>query len=365
MVATVATMEERLADFYAPGYRIRVGAVDLVADLGLEVANVQVEASLGTAARFSFVLNGVFDIEQRDFAYFLDFFEVGAPVQIDLGYRDLLVPMIDALITSVSTSFPSSGLPQITVSGYDRSYRMMRGKRSRSRGTNRSGTKHSEVVASVAGDYELNSRVQDTKVMHPKVEQNQESDFKFIQRLAELNGFECYVRLDELRFVPPANDLDENLTLEWGAGLISFSPEINVNQQIARVEVVGWDARTKKPIVGTAGRRDEPGRDRGRRSGAEVARDVFGKAPVLRVRRPVYSKAEADQRAASILKQRAERYVTGSGEAVGLPQLLPDTNVEIKGVGADLGRVYYVEQATHSLTASGYRTTFRVKETTV
>ena len=48
-----------------------------------------------------------------------------------------------------------------------------------------------------------------------------------------------------------------------------------------------------------------------------------------------------------------------------IPDLRPDTNIELGGMGKAFNRTYYVEQTTHTLSAAGYRTTFRVKETTI
>ena len=58
-------------------------------------------------------------------------------------------------------------------------------------------------------------------------------------------------------------------------------------------------------------------------------------------------------------------FVQGSGESIGLPELRADTNIELLGLGRELSKTYYVEQTTHTINTSGYRTTFRVKDTTI
>ena len=70
-----------------------------------------------------------------------------------MGYRDVArQPILHrVMITAVKTGFPSSGLPQITVSGYDRSYCMKHKKRSRTWDK----TKDSVIAAKIAGDYGL------------------------------------------------------------------------------------------------------------------------------------------------------------------------------------------------------------------
>ena len=108
-----------------------------------------------------------------------------------------------------------------------------------------------------------------------------------------------------------------------------------------------------------------PGRDRGERSGAEFLAAVCRDGAELKVRVPVFSQSQADQMAKAILKKRAETFVTGGGESIGLPEIKANTNIELRGLGKLFSRTYYVQQATHTISTGGYRTTFKVKDTTI
>jgi hypothetical protein len=85
----------------------------------------------------------------------------------------------------------------------------------------------------------------------------------------------------------------------------------------------------------------------------------------LKIRVPVFSKQEADRWAQAILKKRAEQFVQGSGESIGLPEIRADENIKLEGLGTPFSKVYYIEQSTHTINSSGYRTTFKVKDTTI
>jgi phage protein D len=146
---------------------------------------------------------------------------------------------------------------------------------------------------------------------------------------------------------------------------VSFTPEINISEQISRVEVRGWDVTAKKEIIGVAQQGDEPGRDPGRRSGAEFVKKICKDAGELKVRIPAFTQQEVDRKAKALLKRRAELFVKGNGESIGLPEILPDTNIELRGLGKLFSKTYYVEQSTHTISSSGYRTTFKVKDTTI
>src|SRR5262249_18771324 len=257
----------------------------------------------------------------------------------------------------------SSGLPQINVSGYDLSYPMTLGKRS----NNWTDQTDTQVVKLIAAKYGLDVKADDTKVKHPKTEQSQESELQFLEKPAQRDGVEMYVYDKTLSFRPPQNNIPAAVTLEWGKGLVSFAPEVNISEQISKVEVRGWDVQKKAEILGVASRGDEPGREPGRRSGAEYVKAVVkdDDAASLKIRIPVFSKQEAEQRAKAILKKRAEMLVQGSGESIGLPEIMADTNVELKGLGKMFSKTYYVDQSTHTISTSGYKTTFKVKDTTI
>lgn len=362
MTKTITQLEGEHRNFYAPAFKILVNGRDLLTDLFMEIVSVEVDNTLQGADRFSFTVNSSFNAQYREFDH-LDLFAFGSPVEISLGYQDTksLRLMHRGIVSSVQTSFPPSGLPQINVSGYDLTYPMTKGKRSR----NWENKKDSDVVAQVAREYGLNAVTPDTLVEHPKIEQSQESDFQFLEKLAKRNGRELYAFDRDLNFRPPANDEAAGVTLEWGKGLVSFAPEINIAEQVSGIEVRGWDVKAKKEIVGVAASGDEPGRDSGRRSGAEFVKVICRHSGELKVRVPVYSKQEAERRAKAMLKERSELLVQGGGESVGLPELLAGTNVELRGLGQMFSKTYYVQQSTHTLDASGYRTTFRVKDTTI
>lgn len=370
MTIDITELERRHGNFYVPAFKVLVDGKDLLTKIHSQIASVQVDNTLGGCDRFTFLVNGTFDFKTREFEHLFnhpdDLFKFGSAVEVHFGYQDSLSLLHRGTITSVQTAFPATGLPQITVSGYDLSYCMAKGKKSDSW----TKKKDSEVVSEIAArkTYGLTPTVKDSSVVHPKTTQSQESDYAFLKRLAKRNGFELYTFDKTLYFRPPANaDPAEPavVTLEWGKGLVSFSPEVNISEQVSTVEVRGWNVNTKKEIVGKAKQGDEPGRDQGRRSGAEFLKSTCRDAGDLKVRFPVFSQQEADRMAKAILKKRAELFVRGSGESIGLPEIRADKNIELRGLGKLFNKTYYVEQSTHTINASGYRTTFKVKETTI
>ena len=119
----------------------------------------------------------------------------------------------------------------------------------------------------------------------------------------------------------------------WGGDLLSFKPEANLGDQVAKVEVHGWDEVNKKQILGVARAGQRAGRrDAGRRYPAARLRSS---EPVLdarvcrssRSRKPTSApRPSSHKRANDLSRARARRF--------GLPELLPDTRVKLDGLGA-------------------------------
>lgn len=364
MTQTIQGLEKTHQNFYVPAYRILVDGKDLLTQLYMEIASVQVDNTLKGGDRFSFTVNSGFDFEAREFAHLTDVFGFGKSVVIYLGYIDSgqLPLMLRGVITALQTSFPASGLPQINVSGYDLTYCMTKGKASRSW----ANKKDSEVVSDLARLYGLKPDVEDTEVVHPKTEKSQQSDMEFLEKLAGRNKSIVYAFDSKLYFRKPANrDKDEVVvSLEWGKGLLSFSPEMNISEQVSKVEVRGWDVNAKKEVVGTAVAGEELGRDPGGQSGAELLKSVCPGMGELKIRIPITSQQDAKRRAESLLNEHAMKFVQGSGESIGLPEIRADKRIELLGLGRDFSKPYYVTQSTHTINSSGYRTTFKVGDPT-
>lgn len=366
----LSALSSRYGNFYAPAFAVRLGNDDLTRDLLLAVSQVEVDLVLGDPARFSFTIVNSFSFKTRTFitgrgASVLDLLKFGAEVSISMGYGDAkTVPlMLSGMITEISTSFPESGSPELVIAGYDHAHPLTKGKKART------WTKafDSDAVDEIASYHNLNADIQRTRQKHPQIEQNQENDFEFLKKLADRNHFELFV--DEkktLHFRKPNDTAAAVVRLAWGEGLISFKPVANLARQIAKVEIYGWDVKNKKEIVGVAAAGQESGKEAQVKSAGERAKAFVknpDKQPVLRLRQPVFSRAEADQRAEAALNERAKEFLTGDAEAIGLPEIRPDRNVQLDNLGSPFSKTYYVQQSTHKIDSNGYRTRFKVKET--
>ncbi len=364
----LATLSKTYGNFYAPAYAIRIGGEDLMRALLVTVSQVEVDMVLGAASRFTFTVTDCYSHKLHAFqtgrgADLLRLLAFGTEVEICMGYGDSKsTPIaVNGAITEITTNFPEGGSPELAIAGYDHGFPLTIGKNSRTW----VDASDSDAAHEIASFNNLNATIQTTEGKHPQIEQNQESDWEFLKKLAERNHFELYV--DErktLHFAKPNDKADAVVRLVYGEGLLSFKSEANLAGQISKVEVYGWDRSGKKKIVGVATAGEESGL-----SGKSAGQYLNGfvrdpdKRPTLRLRQPVFTQAEADQRAKAALNERAKQFLTGDGETIGLPEVRPDRNVELAGLGVPFSKIYYIQQATHKIDANGYRTRFKVKET--
>jgi phage protein D len=367
----VETLEQKHGDYFVPAFVVTVAGDDLVRDLYLTIASVNVDLKEKAAGRFSITVNNAFNWEDREFVAgereerieLLDLFKFGAAVEIKLGYGEpaRLETVIAGTISELSTAFSAGGAPALEISGYDGLFSLTIGKVT----DYLEDAPDSDYVARIADRHGLTVEGPATTPSKPRIEQNEETDLAFLEKLAERNSATFYVIGRTLYFGPRHQDEEAEIALPWGGGLTAFSPEINLANQIAAVEVVGTSATTGEQIVGRAEQGAEEGRDTGDESGPERLASALSAAPVLRVRSGVHTQEEADARALAILRERAQKFLTGSADCIGLPELRPDMNVAFEGLGKGFSKTYWISGAVHDFSGSGFKTSLTVEEPSI
>jgi hypothetical protein len=334
-----STLRERYDGFYVPGYEVRVGAATYAPGDGV-VAEVTVETAVDAVDRCVVVLAVPFDRAAGRFPELdWDDVAVGETLSVSLGYGDRLVPLFLGTVETVRPAFPADGPPTVEVSGFDPSYAMTRGTRSRSWDERTDA----DVVADVASAYEFATvETEATGVTRRKVFQEAESDYRLCERLAARNGFELFARRDALYFRTRPYDAEPVVDLRYGESVTSFAPEFGDVAAVGEVVVRHWDPAAKREVVGTA---ENP------EGGAERR--------VLRL--PVASREEAEREAAAALERALAGTVGGTGETVGLPELVAGETVSLDGLDV-FTNVYYIVRSTHHVNDSGYTTSFEVTE---
>lgn len=341
-----------------PSFRVWVNGSELPSQAAADLITAAVHEDVGVPGMFTLQLVN-WDMVRLEVTWADDdLFAVGGEVEIQMGYVDGLETLMVGEITGLEPEFCADEIPMLTVRGYDRRHRLMRGRKTRSF----TQVKDSDIAAQIASDLGLTAQVEDTGVTLDYVLQHNQTDMEFLQDRARRIGYEVVVEDKTLYFRPHRNTESEVLTLARDVDLLEFYPRLTTLNQVGQVTVRGWSPKDKAEIIGQAGAGDEATTMGGATIGPTVATDAFGQASVASVDRPVFSQAEADQIALGRFNDIALAYVAGEGVCIGRTDLRAGTVINIEGVGQRFSGLYYVTSATHSYAPGrGYRTAFAVR----
>ena len=244
-------------------------------DLLVAVSQVEVDLVLGAASRFSFTVTDCYSHKLHAFKTgrgddVLDLLTFGAEVEICLGYGDAnrRRPLVSGMITEITDELSRRRAPRA------------RRRRVRPRIPAHRRQELADLVEGArqrrgARDRELQqpqrATIETTKEQHAQIEQNQESDWEFLKKLADRNHFELYV--------------DERKTLHFGhaerqgdrggsAGLRRRAAELQAGGEPCRPDLTGRGVR-----LGSEDARSRSSASRLRRRGIGTQRQECGPAP--------------------------------------------------------------------------------------
>ena len=307
---------------------------------------------------------------------------------LSLGYApDRLQQVFLGDVVGHSASFPSSGLPELTISAQDHEQRLQAGNKlqwfafampcfgnvplqdtavvsmvSAANGLMPVMDPVSGAIAVILGGAQAMRKGQ-------KEIRRQEgmSDYDFLRLISKENGWEMYIDHGgvsgghRLRFESPLGHLAPDLTLKYGKSLVDFTPRISKVGQIASVTVFVWVPRIKSSIAVTVGwdwDRSAPTVDIRPAQASAMAKRVSNEVLIDKS----VSLFTAPREIFRELIPRLNQRLTGSGSTVGDPRIRAGAVLRLEGLGREFGGLYRVTSATHSLDSGGYRTSFEVRK---
>lgn len=357
-------------DFYAPTFMIKIGG-KAQEELKNAVISLEVDENLESASMFTININEGLDIKTQKFTWLdnkLIAPEGGEDVEISIGYasraKKLKEPLITGKITALNPSFPSTGVPTLSVQGYDLSFCLQKSVVKKKRTFDKEKD-YGAVAKKIASEHKLGVvNIKSTIKPCEKITQNPgESDYNFLKRLADRFGYEFFIRNKELYFRKPRDYEEEVMTLEWGKELISFNPRLSTAKVVSKVTVKGHNQKNPaKPIIGIATLKDIGFKEPKAKSAAESVKTCQKKEVETSEHDfPVCDEEDAKALAKALLIKANNSVIEGSCECIGIPELRPGTNVQIEGIGKRFSGKYYIKSVKHSIGDSGYTVSFEVR----
>lgn len=305
-------------------------------------------------------------------------FDVDNSLELMLGYADAqLEPMFKGDITGVLASFPSGGMPSMTLVAHDRLHRLTDGKYARG-----FGVLPDAIIAAILSAENMLIPVVDPTIAAASTaiaaanyifsasgrKQRGQSDLELLKEIAADYDADFWVDGDVLylaRFFP--KEYSPRLTLAWGDNLLDFAPKISTvgnivgaamkftlrELKISFVVSVFWDFDHERLGVSVV-----PGK------AAAFAKKIVGPAYTI-IDQPISSPGDLVNSALVIareLRTKLNNRLSGSGSCVGDPRIRAGAVIRLDGLGPDFSGDYRVASATHTIDAGGYRTNFEVRK---
>ena len=278
-------------------------------------------------------------------------------IQIELGVPGKMKKVFDGEVTAWRTELERSGPTVMVLRGMDRSHRLMRGHKTKTY-ANASPIDCAQQIASAAGLTAKTKAGNPAPVKTFRMQAN-ESDYSFLRKMADLEGYLFYVEGSDLHFERPTLSSTDDFTVTFGEDLKTFLPVANFRRPVADVEVGSWDSAGKAPLVGKAAAGNELWAVPGGQAGAKLATFQGTKPKLGIVDSQVTSQPHADTVAKAALTRRNLEFLTAEVEVQGNPDVKPGAMVGIQKVGVYSGH-YWVTEANHFYDAGGYDCIFYV-----
>ena len=305
-------------------------------------------------------------------------FDVDNKLTLAMGYGPgALDHVFEGEITGVQASFPSGGVPGMTIVAHDYLHRLTEGTHARG-----FGPLPDALIARILSIENFLLPLIDPTVDIASTalavvnyifsrsgrKQKAQSDFELLQELAAAYDADFWVEGDVLyvaRFFP--KEYSARLTLRWGESLMDFAPSVNTVGQVAAAAMKFTLRELKVSFLVTvfwdfdreaAGITVEPGE-------AVAGAKARSKPAYTIIDQPIASPGDIATSALTIyreLRKRLNNRLTASGTCVGDPRVRAGAVVRFEGLGPDFSGDYRITSATHTIDTGGYRTSFKARK---
>lgn len=404
-------------DPYAPNYKIihRGGEgaqpVEFTEEITKYIDEITFEDNADQLQRFSITFQGqADDAGGGQFLSLLDskLFGEGSILEFQFGWGNSLRTIGAGIITKKTPNFPRDDFPSFAIEGHDLLYKAVR--RVPKGGVSYKGFRDSQIASIIGERNGFDIRINDprsfagirrTEGVFDRVQKKGVSDFQFLKKVSEINGYEVFSRFDTDRkkfalfFQPPSNKRNKEVfSFAYAEGdlpsfqnkLLDFEPTLDAFDQATDFEVfVIKNKETRGTKVNfinrltleenrrIAAERDRrftggnPGTQNGKQApvddGVQVGFKAFGRSFKFPPHKRFKSEFEARRAIEEFIKRQKENFITGKGTLKGNEAIQSRQAHIFNGLGDQFSGKYYLTQVIHKMSrSSGYETEFTCRK---
>ncbi|MEB3828871.1 VgrG-related protein [Phormidium sp. CCY1219] len=346
---------------------VKIKGKNISDDLVDDLVEIAVEESIHQPGMFELKINNDYFPGSGDPWRHEKLFEIGQSVEIgfsasttqaeEFSEENKEPSLFVGEITSIESNFNERSQATMIIRGYDVSHRLHRGRHNRSF----QNASDSDIVKKIASEVGISTdSVDSSGAAHDYVFQENQTNMEFLRERAARNGFELFVQDGKLNFRKPK--AGDTLNLQWLEDIRTFRVRVSSSEQVASVEVRGWDYKQKKAIVST---KNSPQllTSNQYQSGTKTSSAFNGKPSspkTIVVDRPVFSSAEADKIAQGLCDEIGGEFVQADATADGDPKIRVGKRVKLSEMGKYSGN-YYITETRHLYQDGVYSTEFSVR----
>ena len=293
------------------------------------------------------------------FLYFgRDVLDFGKEIAVQSGPPGSLATIFQGRISAIEASYHPDGDVQMAVLAEDRLQDLRMTRRTRTF----EDVSDEDVLRQIAGEHGLTPEMSLDGPTHPVLAQVNQSDLAFMRERARAIGAELWVEGTTLHCQSRSERDAGSVDLEYGVNLMAFTVRADLAHQCTELGVAGWDVDAKEAIDETADDSVVSSELNGGTSGASVLEEALLARQERLVHSAPRSVSEARSEVEARFRERARRFVTGSGVSDGDPRIRVGCSVNVAAVGSLFNGSYYVSGVRHLYDGNrGYRTEFDVE----
>lgn len=270
-------------------------------------------------------------------------FAPGVALTISAGYGDDETPLFTGIVVRHSVKIDGNNQSRLVIECRDKATKMTIGRNN----ANYLKQKDSDIITSLIGNHGLSADVTSTNTEYDELVQFYSSDWDFMLARADANGLLVNVDAGTVNVKAPSTGSAAVLACTWGSDLIAFEADIDARSQYTAVQAVSWDPKQQAVVQGSSAN-PVALNQQGDLDGKTLAQVASPATYILQTgaTQPMATLtdwAKAAQQKAGLARIRGRMRFRGNAGAV------PDSLIEVKGVGNRFSGSVYVSAIEHEL----------------